>query len=216
MFRKSVNVHALIMNEIKSVKAALLGFEGFLRLAVMPDSTVETLQSLEKGVCEAEGEADIALRKMIDSLVSESFLPATKKELIEISTSCDRIANKCEHASTTLVLQNFRIPSEYAEDVMKIISISVKQFAILENTIGMMFSNFKPLVKDHSVLDEIRHLESEVDVLEEGIYRRIFNGEGELAQKMRLSNMIELICDISDIIENIADQLQIMLITRRA
>ena len=38
----------------------------------------------------------------------------------------------------------------------------------------------------------------------------------ELAAKMQLFDIIDLFCDISDIIENIADKIQIMLIARKA
>ena len=35
-----------------------------------------------------------------------------------------------------------------------------------------------------------------------------------LSQKLQAVNFLDIICDISDIIENIADQIQIMLINR--
>ena len=38
----------------------------------------------------------------------------------------------------------------------------------------------------------------------------------ELAARMQLAQQIESLCDISDAIENIADKMQIMLITRKA
>lgn len=216
MFRKSGNVHNTIMNEIDSVKKTMISFEGFMRSALTPETPIETLVALKNGVCEAEAKADVALRQMIDSLLNEAFLPATKKDLIEVATTCDRVANKCEHAALVMVNQNLRIPAEYAEDVMKILAISNEQFDILEKAISTMFSNLKELVKDHSILDEIRKLETQVDVLESGLYEKIFAREDDLAAKMQLAGLIEMICDVSDIIENVADKLQIMLIIRRA
>ena len=71
-------------------------------------------------------------------------------------------------------------------------------------------------IKDHSILDQIRSLESNVDTIEDKLAEDIFNMDTELAAKMQLSHLVELICDISDIIEDIADKIQIMLITRKA
>lgn len=216
MFRKSGNVHNTIMNEIDSVKKTMISFEGFMRSAMTPETPIETLVAMKNGVCEAEAKADVALRQMIDSLLSEAFLPSTKKDLIEVATTCDRVANKCEHATLVMVRQNLRLPVEYTEEIMKILSICHAQFDILEDAISTMFSNLKVLVKDHSILDEIRRMETEVDVLESGLYEKIFAREDELALKMQMSDLVEMICDVSDIIENVADKLQIMLIIRRA
>ena len=37
-----------------------------------------------------------------------------------------------------------------------------------------------------------------------------------LAEKMQISNVVDLFCDISDIIEDIADKIQIMLVERES
>ena len=216
MLGKNANVHSLIMNQIQDVKATLISFESFMRAALTPNSALDTLEALDAGVSKAEAAADVSLRKMIDSLVDANYLPSTKSELIDIAAACDRIANKCESVSNTMVLQNFRLPEVYSEDVMAVISHTHEQFALLEEAISLMFSNFKALVKDHAILDSIRRKESTVDRLEKNMHRSIFNSSEELAKKMQLVNTIELICDISDVIENIADKLQIMLITRKA
>ena len=66
------------------------------------------------------------------------------------------------------------------------------------------------------MLDKIRALESNVDTIEDKLVESVFAMDIELAAKLQLSDLIELICDVSDIIEDIADKIQIMLITRKA
>ena len=215
MAKKDTNVSTMINNQLTNVQTTFVSFENFLRVASTADATPDTLKALERRIYEEEGKADEALRAMIDSLVTEILLPSTKKEMIDIGTSCDKIANKCESVATTMVLQGLRIPQAYAEDVMKIVEITEQHFSILCNVINTLFANFKSLLKDHSILDQIRALESEVDALEHGIYERIFAGEGDVGSKMQAAGIVGSICDISDIIENIADQIQIMLITRK-
>ena len=53
-------------------------------------------------------------------------------------------------------------------------------------------------------------------MIEEKLYEDIYAKDMDPAMQDRLARMVELICDSSDIIENIADQIQIMLITRKA
>ena len=55
-----------------------------------------------------------------------------------------------------------------------------------------------------------------VDKLEMKLYEQIFSLDTGLAEKMQINNVVSAVCDISDVIENIADQIQIMLITRKA
>ena len=212
---KGKAVYLLITEQIRDVEACLLYFESFMKAACVPSATGETLKSLAKTVADAEAKADISLRKMIDSLNS-AYLPSTRQDLISIATNCDYIANKCESVANRVVYQRFSFPEEYAEDFLKILSITHEQFEILENCIGQMFANLGEFLRDHSLLDEVRRKETAVDNIEHQLLDRVYAMDLDLAHQMQLAQYIEMLCDISDIIENIADKIQIMLITRKA
>lgn len=217
MFKKEKNndVHAVIMEQINAVESCMRSFENFIRAASTPVTDADTLKMLCDDVCKKENVADKTLRKMIDSLVGSSFLPSSRENLISIATSCDKVANKCEYVALMAVYQNFRFPSDCADELLKIITITHKQFDILEESISMMFSKFNNMLKDHSILDEIRALETEVDEIEEDLYKKIFSMNIDLAHQLQMKDFLESLCDLSDIIENIADQIQIMLVTRK-
>lgn len=216
MISKNTDVHAMIVEQIKDVEACLINFENFMRAEANPATVPETLRTLFTGVFQSEATADISLRAMIDSLNKGSYLPSTREDLINIATSCDKVANKCEHVAKVIVMQKIRIPEAFAEDIIKILTVTHSQFELLEKSISMLFGKLNVFMKDHSILDEIRVLESQVDGIEDKLTEAIFNMDMELAAKMQMSHLIELICDISDVIEDIADKIQIMLITRKA
>ncbi len=216
MISKNTDVRAMIVEQIKDVEACLINFENFMRAEANSATVPETLRTLLTGVAQAEATADRSLRAMIDSLSTGSYLPSTREDLINIATSCDRVANKCEHVAKVIVMQKIRLPEAFAEDVMKILSITHEQFEILEQSISMLFGKLNAFMKDHSSLDKIRDLESKVDNIEDDLTERIFNLDMELAAKVQLAHLVELICDLSDVIEDIADKIQIMLITRKA
>ena len=209
-------VHTLIMEQINDVKTCLINFEGFMRASTAPETVVETLRVLAGGVAQAENVADVSLRKMIDSLADTAYLPSTRQEIISIATDCDRIANKCEHFAQMSIFQRFRFPAEWSEDINKLLAITDEQFDLLQNSISTLFSNFGALAKDHQILDDIRAHESAVDRIEQKFYDSIFDMDISYAEKMQLFQFVEWLADISDIIENIADKIQIMLITRKA
>ena len=212
---KNNEVHTFVMEQIKDVEACLRSFENFIRAASSPATDAETLQLLCDDVCKKEDMADKSLRRMIDSLVGTLFLPSTREDLISIATSCDKVANKCEFVALTAVYQHFRFPEDHAKDLLQIITITHKQFDLLEESIRIMFSKFGDLLKDHSILDHVRALETEVDVIEQQLYRDIFLMDMDLAHQMQLANYVESLCDLSDQIEDIADKIQIMLVTRK-
>lgn len=216
IFRKNSDVHTLIMEQIADVEKTLVNYESFMRAATTEGVQNETLRSLMKGVFDAEDIADCSLRAMIDSLAEGSYLPSTREDLISIATSCDKVANKCETIAKIMVQQRIVLPTENAEDIMKTVEISRKQFSILEESISMLFSKFNALQKDHSILDRIRALETEVDVIEDRLQDTLFASDRSLAEKLQLSELYVFFGDISDIIEDIADKIQILLIARKA
>jgi predicted phosphate transport protein (TIGR00153 family) len=153
---------------------------------------------------------------MIDSLAEGSYLPSTREDLISIATSCDKVANKCETIAKIMVQQQILLPAAYGEDLTSIITITKTQFSVLEESISMMFAKFGALLADHSILDRVRSLETEIDVIEEKMQEALFASDKELAEKMQLTTLFVMFGDISDIIEDIADKIQIMLIARKA
>ena len=215
MLKKNSDVRTTIMEQIKDVEKCLIIFENFMRAETTPQTVPETLRTLCVSVQEAEREADTSLRAMIDSLSSGAFLPSTREDLIAIATSCDKIANKCETIAKNIVFEHFRFPANYADDIMSILSLTKQQFELLEQAVDMLFSKLNALQQDHSILDEIRALESKVDAIEDKLHEATFDADAELAAKMQLASLIELLCDLSDIIEDIADKIQIMLISRK-
>lgn len=214
--KKTQNVHTMITEQIKDVETCLIHFESFMQAATTPETVPETLRTLAECVGQAEAEADKSLRRMIDSLAEGSYLPSTRESLISIATSCDRVANKCEYVANVMVAQKVRFPESFSKDLASVIDLTRVQFEILEKTISKLFSDFGSLLKDHSILDKIREKESEVDYIEKNLYEQIFDMDVELAERLQLNQVLRAICDISDVIENIADQIQIMLITRKA
>ncbi len=216
MFSKnnSSKVHKLIMEQIKDVDGCLIAFENFMDAALTHETTHETLKGLSSCVHQMENAADRSLRVMIDSL-GGTFLPSSREELISIATSCDKIANKCEHIALMMVYQRFRFPLEFTEDIKGMLAAVRKQFELLEESISLLFSKFGDLLEDHSILDQIRAHESEADAIEDKLYEKIFVMDMDLAHQMQLSGFVGSIGDIADTIENIADKIQIMLISRK-
>jgi len=211
----SSKVHALIMEQLKDVEGCLIDFENFMHAALQPETTDEMLRALSSSVHQMENAADRSLRRMIDSL-GGAFLPSSREELISIATSCDKIANKCEHTALMMCYQRFRFPQVYAQQLQDMLRVIREEYDLLKESISMLFSRFGDLLEDHSILDRIREEESKADAIEDRLHEQIFAMDLDLAHQMQMSHFVEDIGDLADMIENLADQIQIMLITRKA
>ena len=214
-FKKSaLSVSTLIGDQMEAIKECLISFETFIKANLDEKVEMAELKECYEAVHQSENKADKALRRMIDSLDS-SFLPSSRSELIEIAASCDKIANKWQGLAHLILLQRFHYPKSFEGDIRRIVEITLQQFTVLQTAIAMLFDKFGLFLKDHTILDDIRNLESQVDVIEESLNERIYSFEMDLAHQRQLGDMVQWLCDGSDIIENIADKLQIIVVSRK-
>ncbi len=216
MLKRNTDCYRVIMTQIQDVERCFIKFESFMRAATSADPSADTLSALFQDVAGAEDLADKSLRAMIEATSTAGYLPSTREDLISIATSFDKVANKCETVAYLILMYGVQLPHAFAQDFSEIFVHTGKQLKLLESTIGLMFSKLNSLQKDHSVLDDIRAMETCVDKLESKLGHAIFAMDIDLAAKMQLFELVQKTCDISDIIEDIADKIQIMLIVRKA
>ena len=190
-------------------------FEDFFRVLFSdnPDPTV--LQSIKTVIDNCENAADGELRHVVD-LLSDSFLPTTRTHLITLVQCTDDVANLCQEIVRHVMLEKIDFPAPIRADLLEIIAITTTQLSILYNAIDLLINDFKTLNNDRKVLDDVRAEESKVDNIQALLHGRIFALDISLAEKVYYRDMMEHICDLSDMIEDISDKIQIMLIEREA
>ena len=90
-----------------------------------------------------------------------------------------------------------------------------EQLDVLSQAIEALFSNYDQLLRDNSLLDSVKHYEELVDDRELCMIKRIFEMEIPLAGKSHLRYFISRVADISDLIEDIGDAVQVMVVLRK-
>ena len=190
-------------------------FEKFFTELFSDTPDKNTLDSLYAAIGGFEASADIQLRRTVDA-VGSSFLPATRSRLINLAQSTDKLANKCQSVTKQLILEKAKLPSALHRDIIEIIKITKGQLELLYKAVEKVLSDFGGLQKDKTILDDMRAEESRVDRIENMLHARLFELDLPLVEKIYYRGFLEHICDLSDTIEDIADQIQIMLIEREA
>lgn len=210
-------VHSLIADLLKHVEGSIARCECFMQASVSGTADDAALRALSDEVQGAASDADHALRQLVDALGSSPFLPGTRSELVHLATASTRVADRCARVARMTVLRRFRFPNDCGKAVLEILRLTRAQFHLLQTTISKLFSDFAALMKDHAVLDEIRGYESRVDDAGKKLFEEIYaQGEQPLSERMLIAEFVEWICGVSGEIEDIADQVQIMIITREA
>jgi predicted phosphate transport protein (TIGR00153 family) len=149
-------------------------------------------------------------------LLSDSFLPTTRTHMITLVQSTDDVANLCQEIVRHVMLEKIQFPAAIREDLLEIIAITKVQLSILYKAVDLLINDFKTLNDDRKVLDDVRAEESKVDNIQAALHQRIFALDISLAEKVYYRDMMEHICDLSDMIEDISDKIQIMLVEREA
>lgn len=190
-------------------------FEEFFKLLFSENATPAALQSIKIAVDNAENAADGELRHVVD-LLSDSFLPVTRTHMITLVQSTDDVANLCQEVVRHIMLEKIAFPEAIRADLLEIIAITKTQLSILYNAVDLLINDYKTLNNNRKVLDDVRAEESKVDNIQAALHERIFTLDISLAEKVYFRDMMEHICDLSDMIEDISDKIQIMLVEREA
>jgi predicted phosphate transport protein (TIGR00153 family) len=212
---KEKKVKELIDEHMEKVGDCLGCFIGCFEAFLVEDKT--KAEAIHENCDYAETEADILRRKIGDHLYSGAFLPIERKDIYILSEYVDKIANKAETASDIVVYQNPDVPNAYKEAFRKIIKTLDKMFRFLQEAVRLF--SLEETLESHEILTEIREhisavgvMESEIDREEEALMRAIFSSELPLSQKMQIERFLRRIAEVSDVIEDAADRLHILVI----
>lgn len=214
-FARGEKVMDLVDRHLVSVRGSLVAFDEFLALALTDELTEEVIAK-GKVVEELESQADADRHEIIRSLLKGALLPDTRREVLRLVELVDEVANQSEEVMKQIILQKISFPKDTRSYVREMSSKTVEQFGILEKAISGLFKKLQSEDENLALLTEIEEMESEVDDQEYKALELIFNSDMTLAEKNQMSKCISKIADISDVIEDISDTIEIILAIRKA
>lgn len=212
---KSTKVDKCLADHQQDVVRCFEKFEEFFEVLFSDETDENSLQSLRVAIDNYEDAADHELRCVVD-ILSQSYLPSTRVELIGFINSTDEVANHCQEIARQVLIERVKVPGEVRSDLLEIIAITKCQLDILYKAFDMLINDYKTIFKNRKILDDIRAEESKVDSIEQMLYARIFDIDMPLYEKVYYRTLVSDICQVSDIIEDISDHIQVMLIERES
>ena len=212
--KKNKHIWELVGKHYSYVTECFLMFEKFVSDFLGGKSAEECDEDFQM-IFDLEAAADKTRRELVDAFLDGALLPATRSEILNIVSGTDKIANLCEDIAKQLVIELVLLPEFLNEGLFEIISITKAQIELLSKVIDLLFGNYDQLIKDKSLLRELHKSESRVDKVEIELIKAVYASRLALAEKNHCKYFISKFANISDLIEDIGDEIQVMLVFRK-
>lgn len=173
----------------------------------------EAFEDQARAVHDIESEAD-RIRKRTERVLFEgAFLPTHREDYFLLLERLDEVADKAEDVANHVVLTRPEVPDELRGAVEGILDNMVEMQALLGRTVRTLFEDTS---KVEDLVAEMKSFEEAVDEAEFDLVRRVFEREGETAEKILVKDMVEMLARITDMIEDVGDHAAIVVVKRRA
>lgn len=161
-----------------------------------------------------ERKADEIRHQIIRQMIEGGILVESRVSLLRIIENIDRIVGICEDIIQEIYLQNMHIQEIVKEPIRKINEITFKQLDLLIYAVKGTVEkyDFDEMFED---IRTIENLESEVDSLEHSAIKAVFDLPIDLAEKNQMRKLIDQVGSLADIIEDVSDEIEIIMMTRR-
>ena len=192
-----------LMNIIQAGYLLKQGLETYLEKGVD-----KHFKDLKNQVSSLEAENDALRRQMELDLYHHLLLPDMRSDLIDLLEACDKIINKYETDMILWSLERPEVPKKLHLPILQMMTTSL-------DCVGSFIGGVKTFFSGQNVDDEIQityALEHQVDVQAMDLKALTFNDKRlNLARQLQLKEFIYSLEKISDMTEDAADKLKVMM-----
>jgi len=206
IFKKEKQVRKLILTHLNEVQECLMESRNVLEEYISGD--LELACQRVSSVIEIESRADGLERQIRDVLLDGAFLPNIRSDVYRLVEAVDAIAGKGEHIARFIVDQLPEIPKEFEGELLEIFHQCMNCFQELRKALRDYFKPKGDIENLHAHVARVCDIETEVDVAESELTRKIFNSDLDLAEKIQLKQLLERIGNIADLSEDASDELE--------
>lgn len=209
--RKEDEVRKLIDELTSDIEMCLLAFSRGMESFIQDCSDV--CEEERYTILTYEHRADTARREIQMKLYEGAFMPLYRDNIYMFIDLYDTIADETKSIVNTLVLERPHIPEDLVADYLALAKKTIAPFDDLKKGLEY-FSKDKKMTLEAT--RAIEHKEVEVDKMEYSLRKKIFARKDiDLSEKLVLKMLAMDIADISDIIEDCSDLLEVLAVKRQ-
>ena len=179
----------------------------------------DKVKEVQKKISDLEGEADKLKKDIRLQLPKGMFMPVSRRDLLEILTMQDKIANTAKDIAGIILGRKMELPDKIAKDYMPFVERCIEACAQAKKAINELDELVETGFRGHEVklvqkmIKKLNKLESETDNFEKKIRHKLFAIEKELPpiDAMFLYKIIEQTGDVADRAQQVGSRLQLLL-----
>jgi predicted phosphate transport protein (TIGR00153 family) len=173
----------------------------------------------QKKIAKLEGEADNLKRKLRLHLPKSLFMPVSRRDLLEVLTMQDKIANKAKDIAGLIVGRKMTFPDTMHEKLVDFVTRSIdaskqaqKAINELDELVETGFGGREvKLVQE--MIKKLDDIESDTDKIQVKVRAELFKKEKDLppVDVMFMYRVIDWIGDLGDLSQRVGSRLELML-----
>ena len=175
--------------------------------------------ALQKQISELEREADVLKRDLRLHLPKSLFMPVSRRDLLEVLTMQDKIANRAKDIAGIVTGRRMEFPEPIGTLVLNFVKRSVDAARQAQTAINeldeLVETGFRgnEVEMVESMIKHLDEIESDTDKLQVEIRAEVFKREAEMppVNVMFLYKVIDGIGDLADRAQRVGSRLELML-----
>lgn len=211
IFRRTRELEGEIDEFMDNLAQSSLAFRRAVQIFLAEGRSNEFDEKLSQ-VNELESRSDDLRRAIERKLYIQTLIPESRGDVLGLLENLDSVLNCFEGTLWGFSIENPDIPAHYHDDYMALAEQVTSAVEALVLASRAFFRNAE-MVGDH--MHKVIFYEKEADKVSTKLKRQIFDSDIDLARKWHLRHFVELIDNIADRSEDVADRLAIYAIKRR-
>jgi len=209
-FKKEAEVIELLIKHLDIVEECLNTAAKTIQMYLKGD--IREAKELAKQVDTIENRADLVRYEIRDKLYAGAYLPRLREDIYRLVESVDEVANTGEHCCDFFLNQRPEIPEKLKVMFQASVQESLGIISPLKHSILCFLKGECPIGVSRQHAKEVGLKESDVDNIEWDLTKEIFTSSLDYSHKIHLKLCLDAIVRVSDMAEDVADQLDLVIL----
>ena len=211
-FKKQYQVQVLIMEYLEALKMTQENFALALEACLTDDQACGDFDFLSDETHRFESQADDVREQIKTLMYDKILLPESRGDIMRLLDGMDHVPRYMEIILHMIKTQMLVIPDFLVADIRELVSASLEACGLMSLQVEDLFKRKGRIKELVSIIDK---KESQCDKIERRLISAIFESDLDGFQKLQLKELVIYLGEISDHVDVLSKQINIMNLKRR-
>ena len=212
LFKKQYQVQVLIMEYLEALKMTQENFALALEACLTDDQACGDFDFLSDETHRFESQADDVREQIKTLMYDKILLPESRGDIMRLLDGMDHVPRYMEIILHMIKTQMLVIPDFLVADIRELVSASLEACGLMSLQVEDLFKRKGRIKELVSIIDK---KESQCDKIERRLISAIFESDLDGFQKLQLKELVIYLGEISDHVDMLSKQINIMNLKRR-